>query len=818
MRRRLRPFFAALVLTACSGDAFIASRSDVDDANALLAEGRYEEALTAYDALESKNPRIAFNRALALMGLEKWDEAIAAFDEAREASDVAMKAQSYFHVGTVHARRALVVEKTASAPVLQAPVAPDPDPNAPAPEPEAPVDPSEAALPHWQAAVDALENALTLQPDYPEAKHQLEVALMRVDPPCHLRNDKQEPNNAFGGAFGITLADPPEDAKDAAPGEKRAKLDLVVCPDDTDWLKVAVEKGDRVTAKVTKSKGADHALPNVSAWAADGKTRLSQPPKTDPGGTLVAIPSVSLTGSADSGELHLLVDEPGGDEFAGSVEITVRPACERTEGPEEPNDERAAAKLIEAVKADPKEGAAPPGGPGDPPAPGAGGGAPEGPQPTVGRLCPGNEDYFVVNVGPGESLELTAQLMVQAGTVKLTLEDDAGNVLAEGKKGEKDTLVALAYNPGAKPVYVHLQGADAEAVYGLTAKLIPPCVQREDDNEENDSSAAARALGPGKYEKQQLCPGDPDVFSVNVKPGESVIAHLKAEPIHGVPTLAVTDGQTQVFGSGFALKGGQLAMALDPGEGTYYVEVAGDSDARYTLEIQVLPACPEGNDAEEQNDEPDKAKALALPPPPEQQPGAPPGAAGQAEQEVTRLLRICPGDVDFFRIGVTPESQLLVASIEFVHEKGDLELAELEADGETIVQEAAPSAATTNLESVIVPPPDVRIPDPTDYLLRIQGATPEVENFYVLTLRPLPPSGKDGNEGESGDQNQEPQDPSEPQEPQDPGEEPKEPEEQKPDRETIEKAMEADDEQSENLEAMKAKLRDRLKAQPLKDW
>ncbi|MBT9555213.1 MAG: hypothetical protein IV100_04245, partial [Myxococcales bacterium] len=165
--------------------------------------------------------------------------------------------------------------------------------------------------------------------------------------------------------------------------------------------------------------------------------------------------------------------------------------------------------------------------------------------------------------------------------------------------------------------------------------------------------------------------------------------------------------------------------------------------------------------------------------------------------------------------------QLLVASIEFVHEKGDLDLAELEADGETIVQEAAPSAATTNLESVIVPPPDVRVPDPTDYLLRIQGAAPEVENFYVLTLRPLPPSGKDGNQGESGDQNQEPKDPSEPQEPQepkDPGEEPKEPEEAKPDRATIEKAMEADDEQNENLEAMKAKIRDRLKAQPLKDW
>ncbi len=801
-RAVLARLYATCLVIGCSSDAFIAARGDVDDANALLAAGRFADALEAYDALESTNPRVAFNRGLALFGLDKWDEAITAFDEARGSKDPGMKALAWLHAGNAHVRKGLALEGQQKA---------------------------EEAKATWESAVDAFENALTLDPSLQDAKTQLELALLRVDPPCHLRNDAKEPNNTFAVGASLELA-AAEDEK-AAPGERRAKAEIAICPDDQDWFKVPLEAGDRLIAKVQKTAGPDHASLQVSAWSLDGKARLGGAPseEPDPTGKRVPVRDVSLTGVKDAGEYRLLISDPNGDDSKGTLEVTVRPACERTEGPEEPNDTRAAAKPLPSTRKDPKAAAqAPPAPPGAPPPgpaePSPPTGAPGEPQPTVARLCPGNEDWFVVDVPAGESLEVTAQTRVQSGKVKLTLEDASGAVLAEAKPGEKDTLTALAYTPTAGQVFVHVVGEAAadpagpgtEAVYALTAARIPPCAEREDDNEDNDSSAAASALGPTKVEERQLCPGDADVYSVSVKPGESVIAHLVAKPIHGTPKLTVTDGATQVLGEGFPLKDGILAMGLNPGEGTYYVEVTGDADAEYDLEIQVMPACPEGNDTEEQNDDPDRAKALALgQPDPSQVPqGAAPEGGGQPEP-ITKLLRICPGDVDWFRIGVTPESQLLVASIEFVHEKGDLTLTELDADGETVVQEAAPSAATTNIEAVVVPPPDVRVPDPTDYLIRIEGAGPEVENFYVLTLRPLPPSGKDGNDGESNDQ-QEPKDDEQQSEPKEPEEQ--EPQEPKPDKATLEKQMEADDKQDQNLEAMKARMRDRLKAPPVKDW
>ena len=127
----------ALSAVSCGEDAFITSVSDVDTANELLASGQYEDALAAYDALQSKNPRIAFNRGIALYHLQRWEDAVAAFDEARGAKDKLMKADCYVHIGKVHTAHALQIAATGE---------------------------EKAALELWSKAVEALENALILAP------------------------------------------------------------------------------------------------------------------------------------------------------------------------------------------------------------------------------------------------------------------------------------------------------------------------------------------------------------------------------------------------------------------------------------------------------------------------------------------------------------------------------------------------------------------------------------------------------------------------------------------------------------------------------
>ena len=600
----------ALWLIACSGDAFISSRSDVDDANAQLVEGQFQAALDAYVALQSTNPRLAFNRGLAQFELKQYDEAVAAFDEMRESKDAAMKARSYYHIGNVHARKALDAEAAQL---------------------------TDEALAAWKEAVTAYENTLLIDPDHEQAKHQLEIALFRVDPPCSLRNDASEPDNTFADAKTAELTQ--AEAEDAAPGERRLEKAAWLCPGDEDWLTVALERGDRFTASAERKEGPDHAAAALELWKPDGKSKIGGPEGDKPVTELELIPVV------EPGEYRVRLANPQDDDFGVTVKLAVKPECRRTEDEHEPNDSVGAAKAVEAGKIEPL------------------------------RMCPGGHDWFAVNVGEGESLKVTAQTKLMAGELKLELTDASGNVLGAGEKGEKDSVVALAYGRPAGPVFIHAFGSDdVEAVYGLEAEVIPVCPKREDKHEENDDIAGAKPLTPGDHEELQLCPGDPDYFHVAVTAGESIVAHLSAEPLVGTPQVEVLDASGKRVVGGFTLQGGKLAMALDPGAGAYYIKVDAEgviqADSKYDLKIQILPPCPEGNDQEETNDTAENAKTLE-PPEQGQQPGAggPPGQPGQPQQPPKpkqKLLRICPGDQDWFRIPVTPETPLMMASIEFI--------------------------------------------------------------------------------------------------------------------------------------------------------
>jgi hypothetical protein len=368
-------------------------------------------------------------------------------------------------------------------------------------------------------------------------------------------------------------------------------------------------------------------------------------------------------------------------------------------------------------------------------------------------------------------------------------------------------------------VYIYLAGDEsAEAVYQMTLERIPPCPQREDDAEDNDTLDTATDSAPGDLDGQ-LCPGDPDVYAFQVKDQESVVAHLSGRFIFGGANLTIQAADGRILSSGIPLDDGLMALGPDLTAGTYYVRVAGEGDGKYDLKVQVLPPCPAGNDTDETNDVPNDAVALELPPPPQ----------GDEKPEPTRRLnRICPKDVDWFRIPVTPETPLLAAGISFVHDKSDLQLAEYEADGETVAMESDQSSAEKNGEAVVVPPPEARIPDPTDYLLRVRGATDETQGFYILSLQQLPPSGQDGQqnpnndqqEGEEDQQQDQQQDQEQQnQQQQNQQQDPSEGKEKEMDRATFEKEMERnDDQEKRNLEAEKAALEAQHLRQPEKDW
>lgn len=781
---------ALLVLSAalgCKSDPFFTSRSEVDDALKLLQDGKGAEAAAALEALGLKNPRLAFDRGLAHLAAGAYDQAIAAFDEMREAKDVAMKATSYFHVGQVHTQKALAAEKAQN---------------------------KDGALAAWKDAVAAFENALLLAPDHERAKQMLEVALSRVDPPCRMRNDGfdkagAKANNTFGDAAALELKPAEPGEKGARPGERKAKTDLWLCPDDEDWFKVPLEPGDRLTASAKRREGPDFAKAAVEVWSPDGKRRVVPATEGEAAGESAEVPTGLV---AAPGEYRVRLANPAQDDFGVTFELGVRPLCARTEDDKEPNDALAAAKDVV---------------PGDV--------APM-------RLCPKNEDWFAVATAKeGESVKVTAQLQLDEGTATLSLVDADGKTLAEGKPGKGGgqegvtTLEALAYKRPLGKVYVRIAGTETvEAVYGLKIELVPPCPEREDKHEDNDTQTTAKDLAPGDHDGLQLCPRDPDVYKVTVKAGESIVAHLSAEPIAGTPEVVIQDASGKDLGRGVALEGGQIALALDPGPGSYFVVVRGaqdvETDAKYDLKVQVLPACPEGNDADEKNDTANDAKPFELaeaqaPPQGAPAPSGPPGAPPKPKQ---KLLRICPGDEDWFRIPIKPETPIHVVSIQFVHDKGDLELELFAADGKKALAESRASDKDKNGEAVPVPPPELRVPDPTDVLLRVSGKDKDTQNFYLLSARPLPPQNdkKDGEQNQDKkdqdkkdqDQQKPPQDDKDKKDQKKP-EEPKKPEDQKrPDRSAVEKEMEKQDKNQKNLEAEKAAQKARRQQPPLKDW
>jgi tetratricopeptide (TPR) repeat protein len=699
-----RTILGALIAlaAACSNDLFITTRGDVDEANAMLTQGQFQAALDAYDALGLTNPRIAFNRGLALFHLKQWEDAIGAFDELRDSQDKGMKATSYFHIGNTYAAKAREAEEAGN---------------------------SEGALEDWKEAVVAYENVLAVDPENLQAKEQLELALFKVDPPCLLRNDELEPNQDFGQAQTLTLRE--ATGENAAPGERSVELPLWLCPDDEDWFEVEVSPGDRLFAEVEHREGPDHAKAAVEIWAPDGTQKLR--PATEE-----ALQKVQLMEIAVPGNYRIRVHDPRGDDFGYTAKIALRPACSRTEDKYEPNNLQGSAKSVEAGDLQPL------------------------------RLCPTNDDWYQVELSQGQSLRATATVKAQKGTLELRLVDASGAELAKAKKGEqKDTLSALAYAQPGGPVFVHVSGTlDVEAVYSLKLEVIPICAEREDKNEEDDTLTLASESRLGDQNGLQMCPGDPDLFRIKVKAGESVVAHVRPETLAGTPAVQVLDVGGRALAQGFKLKDGLLALALDPGEGTYYVSVGSlDADAKYDLKLQVLPACPEGNDTEESNNSAADAKVLELPqkeapgepasPNPQdnpefmecaqeiggtmaQQMGLSPnqkpteeqleqlqqaviqscgkhlqaGAAtgGQPPKSKQKLLRICPGDQDWFKINVGPETPLHSAGIQFVHTKGDLDLVLYEADGETRAGESAKSTEAQNGEAVVVPPPTAQDP------------------------------------------------------------------------------------------------------------
>ncbi|MBI5611144.1 MAG: VWA domain-containing protein [Deltaproteobacteria bacterium] len=274
----------------------------------------------------------------------------------------------------------------------------------------------------------------------------------------------------------------------------------------------------------------------------------------------------------------------------------------------------------------------------------------------------------------------------------------------------------------------------------------PPCASRDKEQEPNDAPEQAKLLTLPEGQREttinlRMCPGDRDLFKLGVEPGDRVTAKVlaKPEPAGATEDSTAVPGQPELGLAVLSLDGKQLLAGTVPdqkavqdvtmtsaaGQQTVLVDVRdrGEIETPYDLTVKILPACPRIEDSAEPNDTPAQARAIA---------------AGQPIQ-----ARLCPGNADYFKVGLLPGQGLRVAA----KPKYDLGAQQLNLDivngGDGVLAHGV--SAKEGVATRIVGTPG------GDVLIRVVGGV-DTEADYELQVEVLPPCGERDDAFEDNDQ------------------------------------------------------------------
>ena len=653
----------------CDGGVFETSHGAVDDGNEELLAGKLDAALKSYAeavAAIPESPELDYDRGLAESLAGHHEQATQLLLRALDSRQAPMLQKVQAALGVAYSRWGVALERTASV----APAKPGDDGTTPTPEapPEDAKDsPQAQALEKWTLAVQHLEEALRMDPNDQASLHNLEVALLRVDPPCSARDDEHEKNDSRETATTIEAKAEQDPAKAQSGGTPQAPElardvlkwteQLYSCPDDADWYQIDLDAGDRLSGTLTVPDKPGAKL-SLTVLGPDGAA-------LSPGVGADGKPATSFDLSAtpaQAGTYTLRVDNVELDESAYGLEVKVRPACESVDDRFEQNDTEAQAPLLT-------------------------------PGPLDGlKLCPSDDDWYAIDLAEGESLFLYVQQAAggeddeakakidpsgaggPAPPPPFTTEIHAadGALLAAGGPTGKGRVTTLL-TPGAGRYFIRVAGTGAfEGRYDMNVQVVPPCPEGDDRFEDNDipqdavdvAQAAQQAQAGGGQPGPdgappapqpgagaqggpptlfaRVCPGDVDWFKYTEQGDKPSVVTAVFEHAKGDLKLELYDetGATEIASSDTsspAQNGEAVALpprpeeddtktganagtasgpnAGGPGGGaaekpprTFTIKVSAAPDAQnfYLLEIQ-QPSPSPGGDSQDKNDDKDKS-------------------------------------------------------------------------------------------------------------------------------------------------------------------------------------------------------------------
>ena len=362
-----RPALLLLALSCVAWSPLRRSVGAVEEGNDKLAKGDAEGALEAYRRAAEEvpsSPELHYDLGLAHLAKGEHDDAVAELRQAVATPDRALRG---------HALRALGH--------------------------------AQAGREAWEEAADAFKRALLLRPDDEDARHDYEVAWLKLHPPCEAKEDAYEDN------------DRPEDAK---PLDPKVSGPLTACPGDADWFALDVQEGHSLFVTVrTETEGA--AL-DVELRGPEGAV-LREARSTEGEGTA----RIDLRLADRAGIYRVGVSEAGETETGYTFEVAALPPCPAGDDGLEDNDGPADARPLELGQ-------------------------------QALRSCPGDEDWFAVTVADGKDLAVSIEYDPPRGTLGLDLVDAGGSAVVKASHTGSGKEQAVLEQPGAGSYLVRVAG------------------------------------------------------------------------------------------------------------------------------------------------------------------------------------------------------------------------------------------------------------------------------------------------------------------------------------------------------------------------
>ena len=292
-------------------------------------------------------------------------------------------------------------------------------------------------------------------------------------------------------------------------------------------------------------------------------------------------------------------------------------------------------------------------------------------------LCGLDDDWYAIPAVPGSRITARATFSVlreepdpeaaflpRPEDVQIALFDATGETplaVDQGLRQDETTrerertarrasreIEGFVVEPGAVPsdqqfVLLKVRAAEElEFKYDLEIESIPPCSALEDPYENNDERGAAAELRAGSHELHH-CAGDEDFFVTELRAGDLLFvdavpaqdAERKTPPELRLELLDASSGRLLARGEADGERLTARLWEVPAGTERVIVRVAGadgDQQGPYRLDLFRYGPCPAGDDRYEDNDTPRAAAPL------------------DANQPAHRYLRLCPEDVDHYRL------------------------------------------------------------------------------------------------------------------------------------------------------------------------